>query len=68
MPFYGEELMREIRGMVNESTQLTAVEKRLLNYELQRRDTDVFSDKASLYEYRDLLAIMSAGKIQRESF
>ncbi len=68
MPFYGEELMREIRGMVNESTQLTRVEKRLLNYELQRRDTDVFSDKASLYEYRDLLAIMSAGEIKRESF
>lgn len=68
MPFYGEELMREIQGMVNESTQLTPVEKRLLNYELQRRDTDVFSDKASLYEYRDLLAIMSAGEIKRESF
>lgn len=68
MPFYGEELMKEIRIMVNDSTQLTPVEKRLLNYELQRRDTDVFSDKASLYEYRDLLAIMSAGKIQRESF
>lgn len=68
MPFYGEELMKEIRGMVNESTQLTAVEKRILNFELKRRDTDVFSDKASLYEYRDLLAIMSAGKIQRESF
>jgi len=68
MPFYGEELMKEIQGMVNESTQLTPVEKRLLHFELQRRDTDVFSDKASLYEYRDLLAIMSAGKIQKESF
>lgn len=68
MPFYGEELMKEIRTMVNESTQLTNVEKRLLNFELLRRDADVFSDKASLYEYRDLLAIMSAGTIQRDSF
>ena len=68
MPFYGEELMKEIRGMIDESTQLTSVEKRLLEFELQRRDTDVFSDKASLYEYRDLLAIMSVGKIKRESF
>ena len=68
MPFYGEELMKEIQEMVNESTQLTSVEKCILNFELQRRDTDVFSDKASLYEYGDLLAIMSAGKIQRESF
>lgn len=68
MPFYGEELMKEIRGMVNESTQLTSVEKRLLSFELLRRDADVFSDKASLYEYRDLLAIMGAGRIQRETF
>ena len=68
MPFYGEELMKEIQEMVNESTQLTFVEKCILNFELQRRDTDVFSDKASLYEYGDLLAIMSAGEIQKETF
>lgn len=68
MPFYSDELMKEIREMINGSSQLTNVEKRILYYELQRRDTDVFSDKASLYEYRDLLAIMTAGKIQREAF
>ncbi len=68
MPFYGDELMREIREMVSNSTLLTAVEKRILAYELKRRDTDVFSDKASLYEYSDLLAIMSSGRIQKESF
>ena len=68
MPFYGEELMKEIREMVSNSTQLTSVEKQILEFELKRRDTDVFSDKASLYEYSDLLAIMSSGKIQRESF
>ena len=68
MPFYGDELMKEIREMVSDSTHLTAVEKRILAHELKRRDTDVFSDKASLYEYSDLLAIMSSGRIQRESF
>lgn len=68
MPFYGDELMKEIRGMVDESNQLTNVEKRILNYELQRRDMDVFSDKASLYEYGDLLAIMAAGTIKKQSF
>ena len=68
MPFYGDELMKEICEMISDSTQLTAVEKRILSYELKRRDTDVFSDKASLYEYSDLLAIMTSGKIQRESF
>lgn len=68
MPFYGKELMREIEDMVKESSQLTPVEKQILRFELKRREGDVFSDKTSLYEYGDLLAIMSAGKIQRESF
>ena len=68
MPFYAEQLMDEIRKMVNESTQLTNTEKRILQFELKRRDSDVFSDKASIYEYRDLLSIMSSGKIESSNF
>lgn len=68
MPFHADELMREIREMVDESTQLTNTEKRILSFELNRRDRDVFSDKASIYEYRDLLAIMSSGRIDVSSF
>lgn len=68
MPFHADELMLEIREMVDGSTQLTNVEKRILCFELSRRDSDVFSDKASIYEYRDLLAIMSSGRIDTSSF
>ncbi len=68
MPFYTEQLMREIKHMVEESTQLTDTEKRVLHFELERRDTDVFSDKSSLYEYKDLLSIMSSGKIEMSNF
>lgn len=68
MPFYAENLMSEIRQMVDESTQFTNTEKRILGFELNRRDIDVFSDKASIYEYKDLLAIMSKGKIDAENF
>ena len=68
MPFYAENLMTEIRQMVNDSTQLTNTEKRILSFELTRRDADVFSDKASIYEYKDLLAIMSSGKIEVDNF
>lgn len=68
MPFYAEQLMKEIRDMVNDSTQLTDTEKRILQFELKRRDSDVFSDKASIYEYRDLLSIMSSGKIDNNNF
>ncbi len=68
MPFHADELMSEIREMVDGSTQLTDTEKRILRFELNRRDSDVFSDKASIYEYSDLLAIMSSGKIDYRSF
>lgn len=68
MPFYADQLIQEIRNMVNESTQLTNTEKRLLQFELKRRDADVFSDKASIYEYRDLLSIMSSGRIDANNF
>ena len=68
MPFYAEQLMTEIRDMVDKSTQLTNTEKRILQFELKRRDADVFSDKASIYEYRDLLSIMSSGKIDASNF
>lgn len=68
MPFYTVQLMDEIHNMVNESTQLTNTEKRILQFELKRRDSDVFSDKNSIYEYRDLLSIMSSGKIEPGNF
>lgn len=68
MPFYADNLMSEIRKMAEESTQLSDLEKRILDFELKRRDSDVFSDKTSLYEYRDLLSIMSSGNIAKENF
>lgn len=68
MPFYSENLMAEIRKMVDESTQLSFLEKRILDFELRRRDSDVFSDKSSLYEYKDLLSIMSSGNIEKENY
>ncbi|WP_407399378.1 helicase HerA domain-containing protein [Anaerovibrio sp.] len=68
MPFHADELMCEIREMVDGSTQLTETEKRILKFEIDRRDNDVFSDKASIYEYSDLLAIVSSGKIDKTHF
>ena len=68
MPFYTDNLMTEIRKMADESTQLSPLEKRVLDFELKRRDSDVFSDKTSLYEYKDLLSIMSSGNIKKENY
>lgn len=68
MPFYADNLMNEIRSMAEKSTQLSDLEKRILDFELKRRDNDVFSDKSSLYEYRDLLSIMSSGNIEKNNY
>lgn len=38
MPFYADNLMAEIRKMADESTQLSPLEKRILDFELKRRD------------------------------
>ena len=68
MPFYSENLIEEIKSMISTSSLLTNVEKCILDFELNRREDDVFSDKNSLYEYKELLAIMSSGKIDRNIF
>lgn len=68
MPFYADNLITEIKKMTEESTQLSGLEKSILEYELKRRDEDVFSDKASLYEYKDLLSIMNNGSIEKENY
>lgn len=68
MPFYSENLMKDIRKMVSENTKLSPVDKAILKFELERREEDVFSDKSALYEYRELLAIMSNGVIDSSIF
>lgn len=67
MPFYADNLMKEIRKMAEENTQLSTLEKRILDFELKRRDSDVFSDKTSLYEYKDLPYIKHNKKIYKVS-
>lgn len=68
MPFYSDSLVNEIRDMIFNSAQLTESEKAVLQFELKRRDDDVFSDRESLFEYKELLSIMSSGKVGKNDF
>ena len=68
MPFYPEKLIAVINEKITDSGKLTNVEKAILKFELDRRENDVFSDKTSLYEYRELLAIISSGSIEKSVF
>ncbi|MFA9377302.1 MAG: helicase HerA domain-containing protein [Lachnotalea sp.] len=68
MPFHANSLIAEITAMINNSDQLTELEKYILQFELERREEDVFSDKSSLFEYKELLAIMGSGAIRKGDF
>lgn len=68
MPFYADNLMSDIKKMIDKSTCLTILERSVLQFELDRKVEDVFSDKYSLFEYKDLLSIMSSGKINKENY
>ena len=68
MPFYENSIIEEIRKLSEESTELSSVDKRILKFELDRRNADIFSDKSSLFEYKDLLAIVSRGSVEKENF
>ena len=60
--------MTKIQEMSNKSTQLTDAEKRIISFELKRRNSDAFSDKDSFYEYVDLLSVVSSGKIDNYQY
>lgn len=68
MPFYHQNIMTKIQEMSNKSTQLTDAEKRIISFELKRRNSDAFSDKDSFYEYVDLLSVVSSGKIDNYQY
>jgi len=68
MPFYADKLIIEIKAGIKSSTQLSEVEKQILYFELDRFEIDAFTDKNSLFEYKEFLAIMSSGIIKKEKF
>lgn len=68
MPFYYHNLMDKIKEMAEESSQLTNAEKKIIEFELKRRNADAFSDKDSFYEYVDLLSVVTSGKIDNKQY
>ncbi len=68
MPFYPEQLMHEIREEIDKNTYISDVDKRILKFELTRRNEDVFSDKKAIFEYCDLLSVISSGNVDVNNF
>lgn len=68
MPFYPQNLMEKIKEMAENSSQLNHTEKKIIEFEMERRNVDAFCDKDSFYEYVDLLSIVYSGKIEPSQY
>ena len=68
MPLYYKNLIEKIKKSTEESSQLNHVEKKIIEFELNRRNEDAFNDKDSFYEYADLLTVLAEGKIDNNVY
>lgn len=66
MPFHAESLAQNISEDINKA-HLTAYEQNLLQAELDKRCSDRFSEKSSVYVYSDLLSVIEKGEIDAEA-
>ena len=67
MPFHVDTIVEKIKETIAEA-QLTTVDQTLLENELHLKQTDRYSDKSSLFEYRDLLTILGRGHVIEEDY
>lgn len=68
MPFNYRELIRTIKDRIKDDSSLKLTDRMVLEFELDSREADVFSDKTSLYEYKEFLSILAEGHIDDNIF
>lgn len=62
MPFHTESIVKKIKDEIK-TAELSDAERILLEMELERKQSDRFSDKSSLFEYSDLLTVLGRGYV-----
>lgn len=67
MPFHAETLISHIQEDIR-NAQLPKATEILLREELNCKQSDQFSDRSSLYEYSDLLAVLDRGDMLPEDY
>lgn len=67
MPFHASAIIAKIKDDIR-NAQLTIADKTLLEYELDRKQSDRYSDKSSLFEYSDLLTVLGRGFVKKEDY
>ena len=67
MPFHAASIIAKAKEEIK-NAQLSPADRILLEYELERKQGDRFSDKSSLYEYSDLLTVLGRGYVQKKDY
>lgn len=67
MPFHAASIIAKVKEDII-TAQLSVADRTLLEYELERKQNDRFSDKSSLYEYSDLLTVLGRGYVQKSDY
>lgn len=67
MPFHASAIIAKIKDDIR-NAQLTIADKTLLEYELDRKQSDRYSDKSSLFEYSDLLTVLGRGFVKKDDY
>lgn len=67
MPFHVTSIVAKIKEDIK-TAELSPADRILLELELQRKQGDRFSDKASLFEYSGLLTVLGRGYVQPADF
>jgi len=67
MPFHAESIVSKIKNEIK-TAELSDADRILLELELERKQSDRFSDKSSLFEYSDLLTVLGRGYVIDSDF
>ncbi|MFC4306401.1 DNA phosphorothioation-dependent restriction protein DptH [Cohnella boryungensis] len=67
MPFHIKTIVKDIKNMLK-SSNLSRVERIIVEYALEKKNKDVFVDNSSLFEYEELLEVMSTSGLAREQY
>lgn len=67
MPFHATSIISKIKYNICHA-QLSVAERVLLETELERKQSDRFSDKSSLFEYSDLLTVLKREYVQESDY
>lgn len=67
MPFHAASIVNKVKDEIK-TAELSSADRILLELELERKQSDRFSDKSSLFEYSDLLTVLGRGYVINSDF